>query len=325
VGAIFGSWKRLARREFGLADRISDAIAALEWRDGRALTNVRESRELLVACDFGGSHRTASYQSFAFLIGAIGGSARWMEERLLVRRKHLQDGRRMAYKALNDRQRRNALQPFLAAADLYPGNLFVFLVSKGIATLFDDPGSQRLFPELVVAVRNWKTKSFQRLLLIASLGSTLISGLSSPGQDILWITDQDEIAANPQKHDHAGHVIHHCISTYAPANLGQLVFLTTEANIDNRMTDDVVAVADLAAGCMVDAFGSGDHMPPKGLWVSPAEPLSDKCKSVLAWLAQTGAALRRIVVVLDQNTDGSLAVRAFQPILSGDGHAYVLR
>lgn len=320
-----GTWKRLARPQFGLAHRISDAIAALEWREGRSLTNVRDSRELLVACDFAGSHKRAGFEAFAFFIGAIGGSAEWMEGRTLLREKFLGDGRRMAYKALNDRQRRKALQPFLRAADLYPGNLFVFLISKKIASLFDDPGSQRLFPELVVAVRNWNNRSFQRLLLVATLGSVLVSGLSGSGQDVLWVVDQDEIAANPKKHDHAGHVIHHCISTYAPANTGQLVFLTTEADISNRMTEDVVAIADLAAGCMVDAFGTREHMPPTDLWVRPAASLPTKGQEILGWLAQTGSALHRVAVVLDQNTDGSIAVWAFQPLLSGDGHVYIRR
>ena len=230
----------------------------------------------------------------------------------------------MAYKALNDKQKRKALLSFLCAADLFPGNLFVFVISKKLQTVFDDPGSQRLFPELVAAVRNWKSKSFYRLLLVATLGSVLVSGLSAPSQDLLWVIDQDEIAANPTKHDHAGHVIHHCISTYAPANTGQLTFLTTEADISNRMTEDVVAIADLAAGCMVDAFGIGDQKAPTGLWVRPAATMPLKGEVILDWLAQTDVALHRVVIALDQNSDGSVGVCAFQPLYA-DGRTYILR
>jgi hypothetical protein len=260
------------------------------------------------------------------MVGAINGSAAWMESRSVLRRTLLPDGRRMAYKGLNDRHRREALQPFLRAADLYPGNLFVFLVNKGVAALFDDPGSERLFPELIVAVRNWKSKSFQRLLLVATLGSLLVSALSEHGQDLLWVIDQDEIAANPKKHNDAGHVIHHCISTYAPANTGRLTFVTTEADVNNRMLDDVVAIADLAAGCLVDAFGKREDMPPSaGLWVPPSASLPTKGKTILRWLAQSGTALDRVVVVLDQNPDHSVVVSAFQPQLFDDGHIYIRR
>jgi len=216
-------------------------IAAMEWREPDSIADVRDSRELLVACDFGGSHKGAKYEAFAFLVGAITGSAAWMKERQRVRESFLSNGRRMAYKNLNDKRRQQALLPFLDAANIYPGNLFVFLISKQIPELFDNPGDQKLFPELIKAIRTWRPKPFRRLLLTATLGSILVSCLSSPLQDILWLTDQDEIAPNPNQHDHAGHVIHHCISTYAPANSGVLAFLTTEANIHNRMTEDVVA------------------------------------------------------------------------------------
>lgn len=322
---IVGIWQRLARPQFGLADRISEAISLIEWRDGRPFTNVRNTRELLIACDFSGSHARADFEAFAFLVGAIGGCGHWMEERSVIRKRFLPDGRRMAYKALNDRRRRRALLPFLQAADLYPGNLFIFVVAKKIANLFDDPGTERLFPELVVAVRNWKKRSFQRLLLVATLGSLLVSGLSESNQDVLWVVDQDEIAANPTKHNHAGHVIHHCISTYAPANTGQLVFLTTEADFINRMIEDVVAIADLAAGSMVDAFGTRDRVQPAGLWVRPSASMPAKGEVILNWLAHPGEALRRVVVVLDQRPDRSVVAWAFQPLLSYDGFAYIQR
>jgi len=237
-----------------------------------------------------------------------------MDARSRIREQFLSSGRRMAYKALNDKQRRKALLPFLRAADLFPGNLFVFVISKKLRTLFDDPGSQCLFPELIVAVRNWKRKSFHRLLLVATLGSVLVSGLSAPNQDLLWVVDQDEIAANPTKHDHAGHVIHHCISTYAPSNTGQLTFLTREANISDQMTEDVVAIADLAAGCIVDAFGISNEKTPTGLWIRPAATMPLKGEVILNWLAQADAPLHRVVIVLDRYSDGSVAVGAFQPL-----------
>jgi hypothetical protein len=73
---------------------------------------------------------------------------------------------------------------------------------------------------------------------------------------------------------------------------------------------------------MVDAFGTREHMPPTGLWIGPAASLPTKGEAILAWLAQTGAATYRVVIVLDQNTDRFIALWAFQPLLSGDGHAY---
>ena len=318
-------WTRLDRPRFGLANRISDAIAAMEWREPDSIADVRSSSEILVACDFGGSHKGANYEAFAFLTGAIAASAAWMEKRQRVRDRFLSEGRRMAYKALNDKRRQRALLPFLAAANTYPGNLFVFLVSKRIPKLFDNPGDEVLFPELVEAVQTWKPKPFRRLLLTATLGSILVSGLSNPLQNILWLSDQDEIAPNPKQHDHAGHVIHHCVSTYAPSNSGLVVFVTTELNFNNFMTEDVVAIPDLAAGALVDALSYNDHLMSAGFWLPTNDDLPLKSKLILWWLTDSQQSLRRCVVVIDRAADGDVSVLAFIPIRSDSGRIFLSR
>lgn len=317
-------WQRLSDSRFGLANQISDAVAALEWREPNVLVNVRDSRELLVACDFAGSHAEARYEAFGFLVAAISHSGAWMEERLRVRERLLNDRREISYKGLNDRKRQRALAPFLMAANLLPANLIVVMVSKKIGRLFDNPGDRVLFPELIVAVRNWNVKSFQRLLLVATLGAVFTSGFAASTQDLLWVTDQDEIAPNPTKHDHAGHVLHHCLSTYAPTLRGMLTFATTEANISNFLTADAAAIPDLAAGCLVDAFGEC-NTTPNGLWVSPTATLSHKARVILDWFAQGGHALRRVVICLDEARAGTVLASAFRPIRSGRGEVFLLR
>jgi hypothetical protein len=317
-------WNRLARPEFGLADRISDAMGTLEWREPGSIADVRNSKELIVACDFAGAHKAAKFEAFAFLLGAVGGSARWMKERAVVRDRLLPDGRRMAYKALNDKIRRKALSPFLAASNAFPGNLFIVMIRRNIQTLFDDPGSRTLFPELIVAEYGWKRKSFHRLLLIASLGALFVSGLSSPEQDILWVTDQDEIAPNPEKHDVAGHVFDHCISRYAPANHGMLTFVTTEVKFDNNRVEDLVAVVDLAAGSLVDAFAEDGLVSSGSIWVPLSSRLSHKARTLLDWFADDSQNLRRFVIVLDHSGRG-IEVHASKPIQSDGRQLFLLR
>jgi hypothetical protein len=119
-------WQRLNDARFGLANRLSDAIAALEWREPESFLDVRNHGELLVACDFAGSHSGPRYEAFAFLVGTTHQSHSWMGERMRVREEFLDD-REMSYKGLNDAKRQRALAPFLNAADLFPGNLFVFM------------------------------------------------------------------------------------------------------------------------------------------------------------------------------------------------------
>jgi hypothetical protein len=198
------AWKRLEDPRFGLANRIIDAMAALEWLEPDSLFDVRQSPEVVLACDFAGAHAEARYEAFAFLLGATHQAGAWMMQREQVRERLLKGRGDMSYKGLNDMRRQRALAPFLMTANLFPGNLVVVMVSKNLKRLFDNPGDQVLFPELIMAVRNWNAKSFHRLLLVASLGALLTSGFAGSAQNLLWVTDQDEIAPNPTKHDHAG-------------------------------------------------------------------------------------------------------------------------
>jgi hypothetical protein len=247
-----------------------------------------------------------------------------MAERMRVREEFLDD-REMSYKGLNDAKRQRALAPFLNAADLFPGNLFVFMVDKRILRLFDDPGEGVLFPELVVAVRNWNTKSFRRLLLVSTLGAVLVAGLAHPAQGLLWITDQDEIAPNSTKHDHAGFVVHHCLSTYAPTLRGLLTFATTEANVDTFLTADAVSIADLAAGSLVEVFNACPNAANRQLWRRPTASLSLKARVILDWFAQHGHVLRRVVVALDEAPGGRVVASAFRPLRTARDEVFLLR
>jgi hypothetical protein len=319
------AWRRLEDPRFGLANRISDAIAALEWREPGSLVDVRGSQEFLLACDFAGAHSEAQYEAFAFLLGAITQTGPWMQAREEVRDQLLNGRGEMSYKALNDARRQRALAPFLMAANLFPGNLVVVIVSKKLKRLFDNPGDRVLFPELIVAVRNWNMKSFHRLLLVATIGALLTSGLAESSQDLLWVTDQDEIAPNPTKHDHAGHVIHHCLGRYAPDLRGVLTFATTEANVDKFLLRDAVAITDLAAGCLVDAFGASKRGSERALWVSPAASLTRKAQVILDWFAQRDHTLRRLVICLDPSDDGTINLSVFRPVRVNRGQVLLLR
>ena len=309
---------------FGLANRISDAIAALEWSEPGSLLDVRDSQECLLACDFAGAHAEAQYESFAFLLGAIGQTGPWMGARGEVRDQLLNGRGEMSYKGLNDARRQRALAPFLMAANLFPGNLVVLMVNKKLKRLFDNPGDRVLFPELIVAVSKWNAKSFHRLLLVATIGALLTSGLAASSQDLLWVTDQDEIAPNPTKHDHAGHVIHHCLERYSPDLRGVLTFATTETNVDNFLLRDAVAITDLAAGCLVDAFGVFNRGSERALWVSPAPALTRKAQVILDWFAQRDHTLRRLVICLDESENG-IDLSVFRPVRVDRGQVFLLR
>ena len=309
-------WKHINDENFGLANEISKQISLWEWTNPDLLIDVRQSTELLVACDIGGSHKGSIYESFSFLIGAINFGGEWERLQKNFRTTLLTDGRRMSYKSLGDAIRAKSLIPFLDAANEYKGVLTTFLIDKKILNLIGDHKDKNAFPELIIAKRGWNRKVFHRLCLTASLGSLLVSALSKSEQDILWLIDQDDIAANEKKHNEAGHVIHHHISVYAPENYGLLAFLTTEADLDNRKIEDIVAIPDLVSGTLAEAvtnirnlghkFGSRICLP------FSSDFLSKKAKTILDWYAEKKTSLKKIAIVLESN-DKNVSIECFSP------------
>jgi hypothetical protein len=307
-------WKHLDRTDFGLAHKLSEKIASRELLAPDFLTDVRFSSELLVACDFGGSHKESRYESYAFLVGAISESGQWDRQRQDVRAAYLPDNRRMSYKSLGDALRARCLVPFLNAANAFPGLLVTFLIDRSIPRLIGDHGLPSFFPELVVAERGWNQNAFHRLCVIASIGALLVSGLSAETQDILWVSDQDEIAPNPKKHNHAGHVIHHHISTYAPKNNGLFVFVTTEADLNTRRIEDVVAIPDLVAGALAEVLSQAKLAGRRSgtpLWIRVPEEVPDKARLILGWFGAQSFPLRRLAIVLDADNSGEVNAEVF--------------
>jgi hypothetical protein len=302
-------WNHYDDPNFGLANLLSRKINLRQQLAPSLLADVRSSRELLVACDFGGAHKRSGYQTYSFLVGAISGSGEWDGLRNDIRERLVRDNRRMSYKTLGDAIRARSLLPFLKAADKFPGVLMTFLVDKRINRLVGDHRSPDVFPELVVAERGWNQNAFHKLCLVASLGSLLIRGLSGPTQDILWLTDQDEIAPNPTKHDHAGHVIHHHISTYASQNKGRLVFVTTEADITGRRLEDVVAIPDLAAGALGETFSAIKDKNGQGIsrvWVPFPTNLPRKADLIATWFFNPPQRLSKLAIIIEPCRGGGL-------------------
>src|SRR5262249_27803293 len=88
-----------------------------------------------IASDYSGEAKSHLYDVLSILYLDVQQSSEWAERRRLVRTQYMADGRRMSFKALNDRQRQGALVPFLRAANAIHGVLISIAVRKSITNL----------------------------------------------------------------------------------------------------------------------------------------------------------------------------------------------
>lgn len=273
-------------------------LRALDVSSPWALPDLHTTSRLLLASDYGGQHTGARGEVYAYLLIDGTDLDTWWHARAHLRSAHGLGQRRMAFKALGDRTRQQVLSAFLAAADQLNGLLFVVRVSKRVGPLFNE--DSEVDPRLAEELASWSPKTVERLLRICHFGALLLAGLSQPGQDVLWVTDQDDIAANVGRHRTMTDAFGTIASHYLEHSLGHLRVATTASDTGQRDLEDLIGLTDLAAGATGQALDAYDDVewPISGL-VVPAPVLPGKTRRLMAWLADDRPRLKRFIVSIE--------------------------
>lgn len=117
------------------------------------------------------------------------------------------------------------------AADTLPGLCVIVAVDRKIESLFREAGHIDMTADAYKPYESYTAYDFERLLRIVNFVSFFLAAISHPGQNILWFTDQDNIAANENKVRILTNVWATVFSNYLQHNLGHLRCGTT--NCDN--------------------------------------------------------------------------------------------
>lgn len=284
-------------------DIVGMEIASYEERNPGTLPDVRDSAKLCAVIDWSGQYSASRFSSLAILLADERGCETWYQLREQVRRKYLPDGRRMSYKDLSDGVRWDALLPFLVAADEIPGLLFTVLVDRTIPALT----GERLPPKVGFADAVFGREDYRRLELTAQFLGILLAGLSDPGQKGQLIFDEDNIIANESQREAVCTALRLVINDRLPHALGAWTVSSPPFVSNREVAEDLLAVADLAAGALADVASS--ELAEARLGFVPSNPALLKAKTVpiVAWLGLGERPLRRLALIIRQ----------------GDGESYV--
>lgn len=297
-------WKPLNRSEFGIIDSISNLVHSLETQYPNMLTSVRRGPKLFFTSDYSGQHKSSRFETYSFLIADAIFLWLWEEMRIKFREKYLTDGRRISYKSLNDRKRKKVLVPFLSAANSIPGLCITFCVDKDIPSLFEKHGILDLTQPEYQEYRHWKPIVFEKLLRIAHFSSLILACMSAPNQDILWITDEDEIVPNELRLREVCKIFSHHMNHYLSHYMGQTRFGTTKSDDGSRSIEDLTAIPDIVAGAISDIAKelpgeSGKAINQFILSRSTAE--KDKTRLIFDWYCDPNHTLKRLLVSIKYN------------------------
>jgi hypothetical protein len=257
-------------------------------------------RALLLVADFCGHHQNQNFDTYTFLILDAAKNQEWLSWQHHFRHATLPNHRRMSFKALNDGMRRRALIPFMRAAAGIEGCLVQFAISKAGGSLFAEAAEGELGRALL---KRWKPHVQERLLRVLHLSAFLLSGLSVPDQDVIWIIDEDDIAANVTMLTDLTALFARVLSSYSSHTLRHIRCGTTATADDGGLSlEDLAAIPDLTTGALGElctGFVIDDVFPRKGLITPLPTNLSWKTKLIASWMAAPGFPIRRHTTILE--------------------------
>jgi hypothetical protein len=80
----------------------------------------------------------------------------------------------------------------------------------------------------------------------------LLAGLAAPGQNVMWFTDEDSIAANDDRVRELTQLFAWISSQYLTFNLGHCRCGTSKCDDGSRQIEDFLAIPDMIAGALAE-------------------------------------------------------------------------
>ncbi|MGA7677848.1 MAG: hypothetical protein WCA51_05705 [Dehalococcoidia bacterium] len=247
--------------------------------------------------DYGGQHKESNYEIISILAFDYEAAIEWEIKRRQIRNKILKDGRRMSFKNLGDHRRKQALPPFLSAANSIAGICAIFVISKRIKYLCSLPEQLRELAKYAALEGNWKANSLEHVIRIVHFVSLLIAGLSHPDQNVYWISDEDYLFANIPRSQDVTRLTSYFTSYYVKHPLGELGIGTTQIDESDLRLEDLAALPDLVAGALSEiatkiATTHNGYIPVRLAFPLPTK-LSWKSKMLSDWLSDNTSKLKK--------------------------------
>jgi hypothetical protein len=283
----------------GALKSFDNVIRHASGQDLAYLPNFSYSSTLFVASDFMGDQKQSPHHTVSFVITTVDELRGWLDSVAHRREARAIHQRRISYAKLNDRRKASILDQFLHTANAITALSVTVLVDKRIDSLFRSEG--RIVPAELAGIdfSKWRPVVFERMMRIVHLIAFFVAGVSSPGQNVIWITDEDEIAANVTRLTQLTHAFGVVISHLLQHGMGHLrVGTTGTTDAGDLQMEDFAALPDVIGGAVTEVMrayaAAGIQLSPDIIAPAPAG-LTPKAQHLLDLLFDNAARLRKVV------------------------------
>ena len=207
----------------------------------------------------------------------------------------------MAYKALGDRKRQEAIVNFLEIASDLDGHLVAVAIDKRKKWLSTGPNSHTVIRDYWQLQSSWNARSLEAMMRKIHMVVALLPLWSEPFGNVTWITDQDEFVGNDRRHDDALAVVSKFSKLYLQHSMGKFALHTTSQDKDGKDFEDLCSVPDLAAGMISEVAA---QLTADGTWEDRIRrvvqtDLPTKAQLLADWFWDGGMRLRKTMISLD--------------------------
>lgn len=274
---------------------IADRLSALEKTNPELFTDLRDGH-LVIASDYSGDHNDSRYSTHSYLVTTAEEIGKWDTlYREPLRKSGFGWERRFAYKALSSQMKGDKLKveffpKFMDCANSLRGMLFTFSISREIHNLGSiDPIDPTI--EQFNTFKGFTRSTVEKMIQRYHLCALLVAGLTHEGQEVTWLSDQDEIFAKPETTKFVFFQWHHFCKQYTNHTVKLSEIKTTKLEgtepTPKLLLEDLCSIPDLAAGGLCEISRTPFRTIGK-------QPLSIKDKQIACWLAPYPASLKKL-------------------------------
>ncbi len=281
-------------------------MSRIDAKYADCLPNLRSATTLLLGSDYSGESPGAPYLVFSFLLTSLESWAGWEPKRMEVRLKHITDSRRMSFKRLGDKQRKQALLPLLEAANSLEGLSFSIALNKKCESLFADRSPLDLSNPDFAAFQKWKPSVLEKAFIVVHVFGVLLGGLAAPRQNVLWFTDEDSIAANDNRVRELTKLFEWISSQYLTFNLGHCRCGTSKCDNGSQQIEDFLSIPDMIAGAISEQMQLRSEAQGEfsNIFWMHRGGFSHKTREITWWFSDSHRPLKRLICIIDPTNDG---------------------
>ena len=204
--------------------------------------------------------------------------------------------------------------PFLQLCNDLNGLIITILFHRNTKSVFQDEIPENLKNQ----IRVWKNKMVrEKFLRLREFILFILNGVGTNSQNVLWITDNDDIVANHLQMATANTILNDTLNKYLDFKINNFQLKALDVDLPNRCFEKLCSLTDLVAVTLVDFLGTyhnEDIVPREGDISKPIPQGKPKVNPITYWLSKNESEnpLKKINIKIIETEENNLRVEYYR-------------